>query len=81
METMKQEDRTNPLTCSWLDSSLIPKELRNALKSVKKRSAPGLDQVDFSMIGEVEPNLPVEFLAHLLDVYNENFDKGFFPDS
>ena len=55
---------------------MTPKELRNALKSVKKHSAPGLDQVDFSMIA----NLPAEFLTRLLDVYNEILDKGFFPD-
>lgn len=65
MEVMKHEDRSNPLICGWLGSPLTLKELRNALKSAKKRSAPSLDQIDFSMIA----SLPAEFLTHVLDIY------------
>jgi len=46
----------------------------STLKSVKKRSFPGLDQVDFSMI----TNLPAEFFARLLNVCNEILDRGGF---
>lgn len=43
----------------------------------KKRSAPGLDQIDYSII----VNLPEEELTQLLSLYNLILEQGVLPDS
>lgn len=48
-----------------------------ALKSVKRQSSPGLDQIDYNIISF----LPDSFLEFLVDVFNRILQSGVFPGS
>jgi len=53
------------------------REFESAIYSSKKRSSPGLDRFDYNIIR----SFPLELLKILLDIYNELFEQGLFPDS
>ncbi|XP_018366240.1 PREDICTED: uncharacterized protein LOC108763266 [Trachymyrmex cornetzi] len=74
---MRVDDGSLTDLCPWLDDSLTRKEFRCALVTVRKRSAPGLDQVSFEMLSQ----LPMEYDNLLLEVFNLIFAEVSFPES
>ncbi|XP_018360544.1 PREDICTED: uncharacterized protein LOC108759552, partial [Trachymyrmex cornetzi] len=65
VEEMRVDDGSFTNLCPWLDDPLTRKEFRCALATVRKRSAPGLDQVSFEMLSQ----LPMEYDNLLLESY------------
>jgi len=47
-----------------------------AIKNMKLKSVPGIDQIDYNVIS----SLPREYLNLLLKIYNNIFYEGIFPD-
>jgi len=62
---------------AFLDNPFTFKELEMAIYSSKIKSSPGLDRFDYKIIRAI----PTELLAILLEIFNELFAQGLFPDS
>ncbi|XP_018394279.1 PREDICTED: RNA-directed DNA polymerase from mobile element jockey-like [Cyphomyrmex costatus] len=77
LASMKAEDDQNPNICAWLDDPLTLKKFRIALESLRRNSAPGLDQICYKMMNQ----LPEEYETCLLAIFNEILSEGTFPDS
>jgi len=52
------------------------RELESAIYSSKKRSSPGLDRFDYNIIRAI----PFDLLINLLNIYNELYSQGLFPE-
>ncbi|XP_018364089.1 PREDICTED: RNA-directed DNA polymerase from mobile element jockey-like [Trachymyrmex cornetzi] len=77
IEDMKREDLLQHNTQQWLEEPFSRVELTRAINVAKKRSAPGLDQIDHSIIS----SLPDEYITRLLELYNQILAQGVIPDS
>jgi len=62
---------------SMIDNPFTTRELESAIYSSKSRSSSGLDRFDYNIIRSISSNL----LSILLNIYNELFAQGLFPDS
>jgi len=51
-------------------------ELNLAIVNTKHNSAPGLDQIDYTIISSLPPEFHIRIL---LQIYNHIFDEGSFP--
>lgn len=70
-------DFSNSPSCLAFDNPFSLTELIGLIKSLKTRSSPGLDRIDYKMISI----LPDLYLPFLLDIFNGLFDEGAFPFS
>ncbi|XP_018397608.1 PREDICTED: uncharacterized protein LOC108775675 [Cyphomyrmex costatus] len=77
LSDMKADDSRNPEVCKWLDDPITFDELSSAILTVRKKSAPGLDQISYELLDL----LPAQHLDYLLSLFNEIFSQGVFPDS
>lgn len=59
----------------WMNNPFTIEELSLAVRSLKTKSAPGLDQIDNKI-----SILPVEYLESLLDIFNGLIESGTFPE-
>jgi len=59
-----------------IDNPLTFRELESAIYS-RTKSSPGLDRFDYNIIRSI----PSDLLMILLDIYNDIFAQGLFPDS
>jgi len=53
------------------------RELESAIHSSKTRSSPGLDRIDYGIIRSI----PYDLRIILLNIYNDLYSHGLFPDS
>lgn len=60
-----------------MDNPYSMKELINAIQSSKKRSAPGLDQIN----NQILSILPADYLNILLKIFNNLMNSNVIPDS
>lgn len=74
---MRQEDLLQSGVQLWMGEPFLPDELSRAMSMAKKRLAPGLDQIDYSIIS----NLPDEYRTHLLSLYNKILSQGVLLNS
>jgi len=77
LEHLIQEDLSSSSPHVWLDNPFTQAELDLAIDSCGNNSAPGLDQFDYQVIR----TLPSLMRSTLLNIYNEMYAEGFFPDS
>ncbi|XP_018404625.1 PREDICTED: RNA-directed DNA polymerase from mobile element jockey-like [Cyphomyrmex costatus] len=77
IEKMLLEDAQSPNTFSLLNEPFTLKDLDRALSSVRKKSSPGLDQIDYEIILSLSSDL----LKHLLEIYNDIFTLGVLPST
>jgi len=77
LEDLIQEDVLSSSPHIWLDSPFTQDELDAAIESCDKSSAPGLDQFDYQLIRA----LPIPICSVLLNIYNELYENGLFPNS
>ncbi|XP_070169673.1 uncharacterized protein [Polyergus mexicanus] len=71
------EDFPNPSSCNMFDKPFTISELISHIKNLKTKSSPGPDRIDYKMISL----LPDQYLPILLDILNNIFEEGNFPDS
>lgn len=71
------EDFPKNYSCKIFDYPFTIVELTSVIRSLKIRSAPGLDRIDNRMLSL----LLDEYLLILLDILNHIFDSGLFPVS
>lgn len=74
---MKLRDHLNSNIQHWLGDPLNINELKLALKSVKRQSSPGLDQIDYNIISFLLDS----FLEFLVGIFNRILQSGVFPGS
>ncbi|XP_077278667.1 uncharacterized protein LOC143906439 [Temnothorax americanus] len=60
----------------WLDDPIFIDEIFSALDSMKKNSAPGLDQLDYVILTA----LPEFFWSKFCEIFNKLFNSGSFPE-
>jgi len=77
LETLMREDRQSPPQHGWMDDPFSLQELDMSIATCKLKSSPGLDRFDYRVIS----SLPQELKILLLDIFNEMFANGLFPDS
>jgi hypothetical protein len=70
------EDFRSTNLCASLDQDITLHEVTLALKSMKKRSAPGIDQIDYRILKA----LPTNYLVQLTNIFNKLFQQGAFPE-
>jgi len=76
LEELKISDSpTSPF--AWLDDPFTKVELEVSIDSSKNRSSPGLDRIDYAIIRALPPDLRLV----LLDILNELYCQGHFPNS
>jgi len=75
-ETSTISDLANE-SFTLIDSPFTFRELESAIHSSRTKSSPGLDRFDYSIICSI----PSDLLLILLDIYNELYAQGLFPDS
>jgi hypothetical protein len=73
---MHTEDFRTANLCASLDLRISTQEVYLALKSTKKRSAPGIDQID----GRILKALPADYINQLTKIFNGLFLQGAFPE-
>ena len=61
---------------SYLETPFTMKEIQSALKNTKINSSPGFDQISYKII----KSFPKKFLQNILDLLNEIFSTGIFPE-
>jgi len=76
LEHLIQEDLSSLSPHVWLDNPFIQVELDTAIDSCGNNFAPGLDQFDYRVIRA----LPSLMRSTLLNIYNEMYEGGLFPD-
>ncbi|KMQ85159.1 pol-like protein [Lasius niger] len=64
-------------SCRIFDEPFNIRELESIIKSLKIRSSPGLDKIDYNLIS----SLPDFFWPILLNIFNDLLSKGAFPHS
>jgi len=62
---------------AWIDDPFSALELDLAVFSSKRKSSPGLDRIDYGIIR----SLPSELMIKLLNIYNDLYSQGLFPES
>jgi len=72
---MEVLDRRSDGTYSWMDNPFEISELKAAIDSFCRNSAPGLDRVDYAIIRSFPPSIRLV----LLTIFNEMFEQGLFP--
>jgi len=77
LETLTREDRQFPSQHGWMDDPFSLQELDMSIASCRLKSSPGLDRFDYRIIS----SLPLDLKTLLLDIFNEMFANGLFPDS
>jgi len=75
IKSFLNDDSINPNICKDLDESFTLSELNLAIINTKQNSAPGLDQIDYTVILSLLP----EYIRILLNIYNHILDEGSFP--
>jgi len=76
LEHLIQEDLSSLSPHVWLDNPFSQVELDLAI-DCENNSSPGLDQLDYRVIRALPPLMR----STLLNIYNEIYAGGFFPDS
>ncbi|KAM0731572.1 putative RNA-directed DNA polymerase from transposon X-element [Formica fusca] len=71
------DTNSNDYACKYFDSPFKEEELLYIIHSLKKRSSPGIDQIDYRIIS----HLPHEYHLLLLTAFNQIFFTGLFPDA
>lgn len=67
-----------PYTCRIFDHPFLLDELHHVIYSYKnKKSSPGLDQIDYTLLS----NLPSDYYPLFLSILNNLFFTGYFPES
>jgi len=61
----------------WIDDPFSVRELESAIHSSNTRSSPGMDQIDCGIIR----SMPCDLRIILLNIYNDLYAYGLFPDS
>jgi len=62
---------------AWIDGPFSMREFELAIHFSRKRSSPGMDRFDYSIIRSLPPNL----MTILLNIYNDLFAHRLFPES
>jgi len=76
LTTLLVKDSYDPHLCNRLDLPFTETELNIAVSNLNFKSAPGLDQLDYKVI----LSLPYEYRQTLVQIYNNIFSEGLFPD-
>jgi len=63
----------------WMNNSFSPQEFESAIDSSKRKSSPGLDRIDYSIIRSLPLVFPQVSREFLLKIYNDIFSQGLFP--
>lgn len=61
----------------FLDSHFTFSEFNRALEEKRNDSSPGMDGISFEVLKRLSP----KFKLLLLDIFNEMYDRGYFPDA
>jgi len=75
MESLESKDVNDLGIFKKLESPLTSTEYYAALNSMKLKSSPGLDQVDYNIIS----SFPEKFVFLLLQLFNKILSEGVFP--
>jgi len=75
LESLKRSDSPSS-PYAWIDQPFSMRELISAIRSSRKRSAPGLDRFDYGIVRSI----PSELLIILLSIYNDLYAHGLFPE-
>jgi len=70
-----EEDSVDPNIFRELESPFTLSEHHKAVNSMRLKSAPGLDQVDYSIIS----SFPESVASFLLQIFNSILSEGVFP--